>query len=135
MSVNLFELFAGDKASEEDGRWVDLDENTAIKIRAIGSKAVMDLRDREMRPFQAILRAGGDIPEAKREEISLKTLAGGVIADWKGIKNAEGHEVAYSADEALAILKALPRFAAFVVTYSQDAQNYKDQLREDSAGN
>lgn len=135
MSANLFELFASNKESEEDGRWVELSDDTALKIRAFGSKAVNDLRDREMRPFQALLRAGGKIPEDKSEEIGYRVIAGAVLADWKGVRNVEGVEVPYSAEEAYAIVKALPKFAAFIVNYSTDAQNYRDSLREDSAGN
>lgn len=134
-SVNLFELFAGNKDLEEEGRWIDLDDQTAIKIRAFGCQAVIDLRDKEMKPYQALLRAGAEIPKDKNEDIGLKVIAGAIIADWKGIRNAEGKIVPYSADEAYHILKALPKFAGFVINYSTEAQNFKEELREDSAGN
>lgn len=133
--TDLFELFAGNKVLEDEGKWIELDETTAIKIRAFGSQAVIDLRDKLMTPYQALQRAGGKIPDDKNEEIGLKVIAGAIIADWKGIKNAEGVLVPYSADEAFAILKALPKFASFCIQFSTEAQNYKDGLAEDSLGN
>jgi hypothetical protein len=79
-ALNLFELFASDKESEEDGRWIELvPGSTAFKIRAFGAKAVSDLRDSLMKPFQQLVRVGAKIPDEKNEEIGLKVLAGAVI--------------------------------------------------------
>lgn len=134
-NVNLFEMFSTDKESEEDGRWIELGETTKIKVRAMGSKAVTDLRDILMRPYQAILRAGAKIPDDKNEEVGLRVISGAVIADWQGVNNAEGVEVPYSESEAYAICKAIPKFANMVAQVSMDAQMYRDDLREDAAKN
>jgi hypothetical protein len=96
---------------------------------------VSDLRDSLMKPFQQLVRVGAKIPDEKNEEIGLKVLAGAVIADWRDVKNADGEIVPYSADEAFAILKGLPKLASFVIQYSLEGQNYRDEVREESAGN
>lgn len=134
-ALNLFEIFASNKETEEHGRWVELGSGTAFKLRAFGAKAVSDLRDDLMKPYQQLVRVGSKIPEDKNEEIGLRVLAGAVIADWKNVKNAAGEVVPYSADEAYAILKALPKMASFVIQFSLEAQNYKDEVREDGVGN
>jgi hypothetical protein len=134
-ALDLFDLFSSDKESEEAGRWLNLTEATGFKIRAFGAKAVTDLRETLMKPFTALLKAGATIPDEKNEEIGLKVLAGAIIADWKGVKNADGVEVPYSADEAYAILKALPKLAAAVIQFSLEGQNFKDEVREESSGN
>ena len=77
MSFNpdLTEIFATDSESEEEGIWVDVTDEIAFKIRAIGAKAVVERREELMRPFQGIIKAGGKVPEAKNEEIGRKVLA------------------------------------------------------------
>jgi hypothetical protein len=136
-ALNLFDIFSSNKESEENGRWIELggEPPTSFKIRSFGAKTVTDLREELMKPFQQLLRVGGKIPDDKNEEIGLKVLAGAVIADWKNVRNAEGEAVDYSADEAYAILKALPKLASFVIQFSLEAQNFRDEAREDSAGN
>lgn len=134
-ALNLFDIFASDKESEEEGRWIELGMGTSLKLRAFGAKAVVDLRENLMKPFQQLVRVGGKIPDEKNEEIGLKVLAGAVIADWKNVKNAEGEVVPYSADEAYAILKALPKMASFVIQFSLEGQNFRDESKEDGAGN
>lgn len=134
-ALNLFDIFASDKESEEEGRWIELGMGTSLKLRAFGAKAVVDLRENLMKPFQQLVRVGGKIPDEKNEEIGLKVLAGAVIADWKNVKNAEGEVVPYSADEAYAILKALPKMASFVIQFSLEGQNFRDETKEDGAGN
>ncbi|UTC28378.1 hypothetical protein GURKE_03520 [Brevundimonas phage vB_BpoS-Gurke] len=134
-ALNLFELFSSNRESEEEGRWIELGEGTAFKLRAFGAKAVVDLRDSLMKPYQQMIRVGGKMADDKNEEIGLRVLAGGVIADWRNVKNADNAIVPYSADEAYAILKALPKLASFIVQFSLESQNYRDEAREDGAGN
>lgn len=134
-ALDLFDMFASNKESEEAGRWVELGSGTSFKIRAFGAKAVSDLKDELSKPYAQLVRAGQKIPEDKNEEIGLKVLAGSIIADWKNVKNAAGEVVPYSKDEAYAILKALPKLANFIISFSLEGQNYRDEAKEEGAGN
>jgi hypothetical protein len=140
-SLDLFEIFASDKESEEEGRWIELGSGTSLKIRAFGAKAVTDLRENLMKPYAQLLRVGGKIPDDKNEEIGLKVLAGAVISDWKNVRGVDDEgkptakTVPYSPDEAYRVLKALPKFASFVIQYSLEGQNFRDESREEGAGN
>jgi len=140
--TNLDEMFLTDKESEEDGIWVEVDTTKSLKIRANSAKAVTDLREQLMKPYAMLQRSGGKLSDDKSEEIGLRVIAGGVIADWKGIESIEGEgedakavPINYSADNAYKLLKAMPRFANFVVGISMDGQMYKDTVREDGVKN
>jgi hypothetical protein len=105
-ALDLFDIFASDKESEEEGRWIELG-GTALKIRAFGAKAVTDLRESLMKPYAQLLRVGGKIPDDKNEEIGLKVLAGAVIVGLEerpGRQRPEAsrpdHGRLFSADEA-----------------------------------
>lgn len=135
-ALNLFEIFSSNRESEEQGRWIELGGDTAFKIRAFGAKAVGDLRDDLMKPYQQLIRVGGKIPDDKNEEIGLKVIAGAVLADWKGVKAADSNElVPYSDAEAYKLLKALPKMANFIIQFSMESQNYREEAREEAKGN
>jgi hypothetical protein len=141
MSSALDDIFATNKTTEEDGAWVNLTPTIRLKIRAFNAKVVTDLREKLMKPYVLLQRSGQKIPDETSDDIGLKVIAGGVLSDWDGIES-EGVEadeetgqnevapapIAYSADEAYAVLKRLPRLANFVVGISTDAQFYKDEV-------
>lgn len=137
-TFDLLDIFSSNKESEEDGRWffVDPDETVGFRIRAFGSKAVLDLREKLMKPFAAMTRAGAKIPDEKNEEIGLKVIAGAVLADWKGIVLA-GETIPYTPENALTVLsdERISKLATFILSHSMDGQNYRDETREDGAGN
>ncbi|UTC29881.1 hypothetical protein BAJUN_02750 [Bajunvirus bajun] len=133
-ALDLFELFSADKESEEEGRWVDLNDVTGFKIRAFGAKQVIDLREKLMRPYANLQRANLPIPADKNEEVGLRVIAGAVLADWKGVK-IDGELVEYTPENAYKLLKSLNRLANFIISASMDSQNFRDDLRTDGAGN
>jgi hypothetical protein len=133
-ALNLFDLFDTNRESEEDGVWIDLNGVTKFKIRAFSAKAVVDLRDKLMKPFQTMIRANLEIPEDKNEEIGLKVIAGAVLSDWPGVE-IDDTDVPYSADAAYTLLKQLPKLANFIAQSAMNTQNFRDEAREDSAKN
>lgn len=134
--LDLFSLFkANNKDSEENGKWVELGEGTAFKIRAFHAKIVAEKREELNKPFLQLQRAGIAIPDDKQTEIGLRVVGGAIIADWRGVKNVSGELVDYSEDEAVAILESLPALGGFIMGYSLEAQNYKDELTEAGSGN
>ncbi|AFU86926.1 tail assembly chaperone [Caulobacter virus Karma] len=136
IKIDMLDLFSTDRESEEAGVWIYLDEaeQTGFKIRALGAKAVLDLREELTKKYQSLIRAGGKLPDEKVEEINLKVIAGGVLADWKGII-VGGEEIPYSAEAAYTVLSnpKLGKMSAFIAQHSMDAQNYRDDAREDAA--
>lgn len=146
MSNALHDIFATNQSTEEAGAWVNLTPTIKLKLRAFNAKAVTDLREKLMKPYVLLQRSGQKIPDDVSDEIGLKVIAGGVIADWEGIETEaqlgdDGEvlippaPIAYSADEAFKLLKGLPRMANFVVGISTDAQFYKDEVLSDGVKN
>lgn len=136
-ALNLYEVFSTNRESEEDGRWFYLDDGdkTGFKIRALSAKAVIDLREKLAKPYAQLIRAGLKIPDEKNEELSLRVIAGAVIAAWKGVRTKEGVEMTYTADAAYTLLKGLPKMANWIAGVATEADNFRDELREDGAKN
>ncbi|UTU07838.1 pre-tape measure chaperone protein [Caulobacter phage C1] len=140
MSTVLDDLFATNTTAEEDGVWVDVTATLKLKVRAYSAKVVGDLRDKLTKPYQMLLRQNLKIPDEQNEDIALKVIAGGVLADWKGLtaKNQDGVEVdvPFTAETAYDYLKRLPKLANFIVGVATDSTFFKDEeLREDGAKN
>lgn len=133
--LNLYETFNTDRESEEDGRWFELNPKTGFKIRAFSAKAVVDLREKLGKPYQQLVRAGLKIPEDKNEELTLRVIAGSVLADWKGVTDKSGAEMPFNAESAYTLFKDLPKLAGWIAGISTEADNYREQLREDGAKN
>jgi hypothetical protein len=133
--LDLFEIFSTNRESEEDGRWVQLNDKTGFKIRALNAKAVIDLREKLAKPYAQLVRAGLKIPEEKNEELSLRVIAGGVIADWRGVKIGDQVDVPYSSEAAYALIKKLPKLANWVAGVATDADNFREEVREDGSKN
>ncbi len=133
-NLDLFELFSTNRESEEDGVWVNLNAKTGFKIRAFNAKAVSDLREKLMKPFQTMVRAGLSIPDDKNEEIGLKVISGAVLAAWKGV-TVDGQDVPFSSDAAYTLLKKLPKLANFIASNAMESQNFREEQKEDNAGN
>ena len=79
-TTELDDLFASNEAAEEEGVWVDVSPTIKLKIRAYSADAVNNLREKLIKPFRTMIRAGGSIPEEQDKEIGRKVLAGAVIA-------------------------------------------------------
>jgi len=133
-TLDLFELFNTNRESEEDGVWVELNAKTGFKIRAFNAKAVSDLREKLMKPYQTMVRAGLSIPDEKNEEIGLKVISGAVLADWKGV-TVDEQDVIFSSDAAYTLLKKLPKLANFIASNAMESQNFRDELQGENAGN
>lgn len=133
-TLDLFELFSTNRESEEEGVWVELNAKTAFKVRAFNAKAVGDLRDKLMKPYQTLVRANIPIPDEKNEEIGLKVISGAVLVDWRGVVIA-GEEVPFSIDAAYDLLKKLPKLANFIASNAMETANFREEQIGSNAGN
>lgn len=132
--LDLAEVFSTNKESEEDGVWVSLSGKTRFKIRAFGSKAAGDLREKLQKPFQPLIRAGMSIPDKKSEEIGLRILAEAILVSWEHVKVGDW-QPEYSAENALELFDKLPKIANWIAGVAMETQNFRDTAREEGAGN
>lgn len=133
-ALDLFAAFGSNKDSEENGLWVDLNGVTKFKIRAFNAKAVMDLRESLMKPYQTMIRANLDLPDNINEDIGLKVIAGAVLADWTGVE-ISGENLPYSSDAAFTLFKKLPSLADFIAKSAMNKALYRDADLQDGAKN
>ncbi len=135
-TIDIYKLFSRDAESAENGKWFWLVENEmGFKVRAAGAEAVIEYRDTLIEPYQNLIKATGELPKEVREDIGFKVMANAIVVDWKGIPAEDGSLIPFSTDAAYALFKKLEPLADFVIAQSNNAQLFKNEQREATAGN
>lgn len=120
---------------EENGVWVDFAEGIQLKIaRARNPKYQETLRNL-IEPHKKDIR-DDKLELEDIEVILLEIRAKTILLDWKNIEE-DGKAVPYSVAKAMEYFKdpELKDFYVFVVTISENADQYKKDLIKDSEKN
>lgn len=133
--VSIYDLFASNESEAEDGKWFPFSDKIEIKIRRFDSKVSRKTHESLRAPYARTLKFGGVIPQDVEDDLGLKHVARGVIADWKGFTDREGNEVPYSVAAAEKILAELPDLKNAIASISIDVKNYRDEVKKDVLGN
>lgn len=130
---NLETLFATAEEEAELGKWFKFGKDVEVKIRRYNSKKSKSTREFVNAEYGTanVRRLSSDDEEA----LNVKHIAIGIIADWKGVKDAQGNEVPYSKEAAILALTKLPEFRDQVVTISLELNNYLESKNKDTEGN
>ncbi len=131
----LFRRFHVVEDKAENGAWVDLGEGIRFKLRRIKSKASQQVRERLNEPHIETIRAG-KLSEDVAKDLLVEQLARGVIADWEGVQDPEtGELVPYSAETAVAFLKALPDLAEEIFQHAISRDVFQEKMQDDAVKN
>ena len=133
MFGNLETMFATSEEEAELGKWFKFGKDVQVKIRRYNSRKSRTTRETVNIEYGAnnVRRLGADDEEA----LNIKHIAVGIIADWKGVKDAQGADVPYSKEAAILALTKLPEFRDTVVSLSLELNNYLESKNKDVEGN
>src|SRR2546423_5872900 len=126
MPMDFKKTFGFDKAKAADGVWVDLGQDTHIKVAKLGTNQYQLALMRHTRKYQAQIRVNRLDPEAMAE-ITAHTLADSILLDWKGVVEDE-QPVPYNRQNAYRLLKEYPDFRALVEQHANDSELFQDQV-------
>lgn len=110
-----------------DGAWVEVGDETQLKIGRMNSPEYNRLLLKLSKPHVRQSKAGKLDPQIERE-IFAKVLSRTVLLGWKNL-NQNGAEIPYSRAKARDIL-ADPRFDSFksqVIELAQDEENFRQE--------
>jgi hypothetical protein len=126
MPMDLKKTFGYDKAKAADGVWVDLGNDTTIKIAKLGTNQYQLALMRHTRKHQAQLRSGYVDPELAAD-ITANTLADAILLDWKNMME-DDKIIPYSRANAYRLLKEYADFRTLVEQYANDRDLFQDTL-------
>jgi hypothetical protein len=133
-SSALFARFKTDEDRQENGVWVDFGDGIKVKIRRFKSKASVAARKELDKPHTEVIRRG-KLAEDVAEDLLVRQIAMGVIADWEGVTDENGNNVPNTTDAKYHILKALPDFRDEIFAISVEAEHFKAAVDADAEGN
>ena len=122
--MDIKSSFSTDSKKEVEGVWVNLDENSRIKIAKLGSREFQRVFNEISRPYRTAIR-NKTLDNKTSEEILIKTFARAILVDWEGIKEGD-QEVPYSHEKAEEYLR-ISAFRDFVTSCANDFTLFKEQ--------
>jgi len=141
--MNIYDLLENDPIAEEEGIWVEITEDVSIKVASTESKRYREKVTQLLKPYRKVLQAGGRVPEAKQEQITVSSIVDGLLLDWKGVSDREGTQLKYSRENALQVVTELKRLRDLILEVAGEAEVFNkralaeaaENLKKPSAGN
>jgi len=130
----LWQRFATNEDIEENGVWVNFGDGIRVKVRRLKSRKSQEVRKELDKPFTNEIRRGS-LDTKTAEDLLVKQIASGVIADWEGVDDEDGAPLPYTGANAYRVLKALPEFRDEIFAVSVSSENFKAQTTADAEGN
>lgn len=128
-----------DVKKETNGMWLDFALGIRLKIARARNPNYQELLRELTEPHRSDLRK--DQVEQKvidaTADILKQVRAKTILLDWENIEDEKGVEIPYSPEKALEFFRdpELKDFYSFVVISSEDRDNFKKNLVEDSEKN
>lgn len=131
--MDIGKEFATDSKLEQDGVWVDLDDETSILIARMNNKKYRNALRRVLKPYKTQISAG-TIQPGKLDDLLVTPLAAHVLLDWKGL-TVNGEPTEYSREAAERVMQQFPDFRELVVTLASDMDLFRTADIEDDTKN
>ncbi len=112
-------------AELDHGSWAEY-QGAEFKIAYATNVKFLRVKQRLEQPHRRKLEAGTMDPGEIRK-IMCKAMAEGLLLDWRGVKNANKEEVPYSVKSAEQALLFDESFRDFVMSYSIELGNFKNE--------
>jgi hypothetical protein len=132
--MNLNEQFQQDKTAFEDGTYVPLGGDAAVKVRSPQSAHSKAIRKKLEAPYASMTRGGKQLPDDIAEDILLKQMSQSLIVSWKGIKD-DGVEIEPTPENIEKMLRKYPRFRDTLGGIIANDETYAALVREDDLKN
>ena len=125
-----------DLQKENEGVWVDFEVGIRLKIARARNSAYRELMRKLTEPYRKTIRDGGMELE-QLEDLLRQVRAKTILLDWENIEDKNGNSIKYSSEQALVFFNDLELrdFYTFVITQSENMENFKKELVEDSEKN
>ena len=134
MANTLKKAFGASSVKEEEGVWIDLNEDISIKIRRYRSRAAQEAAKEFSKEYAG--PKNKKLTTAQTEELTTKVLAKSIIADWKGVEDDDG-PIPCTFENKFKILNdpEMNDFREFVANASYERDVFAIEADEDATGN
>lgn len=115
------------RAIDQEGIWAKFPGTDAeFLIARAGNSVFLAAVDKFERPFRRQRQRGGVSSEVEIE-IQCKSMAEGILLNWKGLKDEDGNVLEYSKELAFAVLRHNSDVREFVTEIATDQNNFRQE--------
>ncbi|MGB0749054.1 MAG: hypothetical protein ACPGO3_09935 [Magnetospiraceae bacterium] len=133
--MDLYAQFETAPEAETEGVWVDIGGGAEIRVARAGNPAHRAAADRLTKPYRAVLRAGGNLPDKTQREIAIESMVEAILLDWRGVTGPDGGPLPYSKENARRALSDLKDFRDLVTQIATAAETFRKSALEQAAKN
>lgn len=126
--VDFKKEFVTNKKLEDEGAWVDIGDDGAIKVARAGNKKAIAHMRTISAPYTSQIRFG-KLPDDVATKIAIETIAETILLDWKGI-TYDGKPLPYSKENAIRLLTESEDFRELVSNISSERKTFQQELDE-----
>lgn len=144
--------FVVDEVAQKSGKWIDLDEKSAILVARADNPDAVAMRKKLMAPYERPGFRQRKLPDAKGDEITIKVTAHAILRGWRGevadlssarmrailakhkIELSEYNPVQYTPEIGMAVLTEVKDFLSEVLGAAVTEAEYRVNDMEDDAG-
>lgn len=112
----------------DEGVWASY-EGSEFKIAYSTNVRFLRLKQRLEHPHRRKIE-NGSIDPAEHRKILCKAMAEAILLDWRKVKDGDGNEVQYSIKAAEQALLYDEAFREFVMTFSMELGNFREEEME-----
>lgn len=147
--MSFADRYSFNKKLAEDGTWISKGGGLDIKVRRLNSKAARKVVTDENKKHANLTKGGRQLPPDIADMVNRRVAAYGLLMDWrdtpKGENNPDGLEgaprdeagnvIQYTPEVGLEFFVNYPDFMEDVIEDSSSIEHFRDEQREEIAGN
>jgi hypothetical protein len=126
--MDLKKDFGTNKKLEEDGVWIDVGDNTQLKIARANNKKAQAYSKQIAKPYLAQIRFG-KLPEEIYTKLAIEVAAECILLDWKNLEE-DGIAIAYSKENAMRMLTDYSDFRDLVSSMAEERKTFQREVDE-----
>lgn len=132
----IYDKFATDKKSEQEGIVLDYGDGMEIRIARAGGSNVKFEKAVQAKMRKYGLQAKHDLLEPEQHrEIFREVLAETVVLGWSGVTDREGNALDCTKENVIQVFTDLPDLFDDVLEQSRKSSLFKQNVLEHEAGN
>lgn len=135
--TSFYETFQTDETLE-CGQGLELDYGAcgSITIHRAGgtNRKFLRIMAAKFKPYERQMQSD-TLDEAVSRRLLAETYAESVIIGWRGVKDAAGHELAFTQENAIKLLTDLPELFADIREQATKVANFRREQAEETAKN
>lgn len=127
------EDFKTDEKKEQEGVWVDLDENSRVLIARIGNDHYNEILRKKAKPYRAAIRSNS-LKDTILKKLMIEVIAESVLLNWEGITE-KGEVIPYSRENAIRLLTTYKEFLNLITNIAEESELFKIYDQEEGVKN